>query len=59
MKITVRIASIYGTRVIYPVCAKANALAGLAGTKSLTPTAIKYIKELGYTIEVEPQEVTL
>lgn len=53
MKITVRLITQYGTQVIVPVCQTARQMAELAGTKNLTPQAIKIIKALGYTVAVE------
>lgn len=53
MNITVRLVNQYGTQVIVPVCVTAKTLAELAGTKNLTPVAIKLIKKLGYVVNVE------
>ena len=54
-KITVRIKHVYGNRLIYPVCEKALIFSKMLGTKTLTDSAINYIKQLGYSIEVEAQ----
>jgi len=51
--IVVRIKDVYGTQTVYPVCELAIGLAALAGTKTLTPAALKIIKSLGYQIAVE------
>jgi hypothetical protein len=51
--IIVRIKDVYGVQTIYPVCEIACGLAALAGTKTLTPGAIKIIRSLGYQIAVE------
>jgi hypothetical protein len=53
MSITVRIASNFGNRAVYPVCAKAKLLADMIGTKTFTDRAISQIKALGYDIIVE------
>ena len=53
--ITVQTKDIYGHEKIYPVCDTAIKLARLAGTKTLTPSAIKIIKSLGYTITEVPR----
>jgi len=53
MSITVRLTTQYGAQVIVPVCQTARQLAELAGTKNLTNHAIKLIKALGYTVNVE------
>jgi hypothetical protein len=54
--ITVRVTNNYGSHAVYPCCAVACKLAELAGTKTLTPMALRLIKELGYTI-VEEQAI--
>jgi len=51
--IIVRIKDVYGTQTVYPVCELAIGLAALAGTKTLTPAAIKIIRSLGYQIAIE------
>lgn len=48
--IEVRVETHYGRETIYPVCPKARAFAKIAGTKTLTPRAIKAIKALGYRV---------
>ena len=57
MKIKVEIKSVYGKRLIYPVCEKAKLFANLIGQKTLGELGyseynINSIKELGYSIEV-------
>jgi hypothetical protein len=52
-EITIKIKSVYGNDVIYPVCSDARLFAELAGTKTLTKQAIYVIKNLGYTVTVE------
>ena len=52
MEITVTIKSVYGEEKIYPTCAKAQAFADIAGTKTLTPQTLKLVKSLGYRINV-------
>lgn len=59
MSITVQIKNVYGNEVVYPVCEVARTLARLAGHKTLTSYDIQQIKQLGYTIVVEQQVVTL
>lgn len=54
--ITVRIRYVYGARKVYPVCRKAMALADIAGTKTLTDTALFEIQNnLGFAIKVEQE----
>lgn len=55
MTITVRIASNFGNRAIYPACDTSAKLADLIGTKTFTDRAIEQIKALGYTIAVAQQ----
>lgn len=52
----VRVMDVYGKRVVYPVCDKAKVFASIAGTKTLTDSTLMYIKKLGYTLHVIPQE---
>jgi hypothetical protein len=52
----VRVTDVYGKRVVYPVCDKAKVFASIAGTKTLTDSNLMYIKKLGYTLHVVPQE---
>lgn len=50
--IKVSIKSVYGSDVAYPVCDDAKEFANLAGTKTLTASAIRSIRRLGYAVEV-------
>ena len=45
--------NVYGNELVYPVNAKAKAIAKLAGSKTLTPQAIRIAKELGFRVEEE------
>tara|TARA_R110000765_G_scaffold18450_1_gene49370 strand:+ start:463 stop:675 length:213 start_codon:yes stop_codon:yes gene_type:complete len=53
--LTVEYKNVYGNELVYPVNAKAKAIARLAGSKTLTPQAIRISKELGFIIEEEVQ----
>jgi hypothetical protein len=53
----VRITNNYGSRVVYPVCDTARRFAALIGTKTLTPDAIQKIRDLGYAIHVQQEEI--
>jgi hypothetical protein len=55
MEITVKLKSVYGNDLIYPVCDKATLLASLTGKKTFTDESIKTIKNLGYTVTVQPE----
>jgi hypothetical protein len=59
MEIIVKITQNYGTEAIYPVCEAAQTFARLAGTKTLTRGTIALIKRLGYTVNVQQDQVTL
>lgn len=59
MQITVQVRNIYGVQTIYPVCSKAQLLARIAGTKTLTREAVSSIKSLGYTVYVQQDKVTV
>lgn len=52
MELTVEFKIVYGVDTVYPVCDKAKFFAALAGTKTLTPQAVKLIKQQGYTFRV-------
>ena len=58
-QITVQIKSIYGNEMIYPICPQAKIFAELAGTKTLTRTAINLIKDLGFKVNVVALPSTL
>ena len=53
--ITVEIKDVYGSQVVYPACEAAKAFARIAGTKTITPAALREIEALGYAIEVKSQ----
>ena len=55
MNIVVKMKSVYGNDLIYPVCPKAKLFARIAGSKTLTSHTIRKIYELGYEIAVETQ----
>ena len=55
--IKVSIKNVYGSDIIYPICDDAKEFANLAGTKSLTASAIRSIRRLGYSVEIIPQTI--
>lgn len=59
MEITVQIKTVYGNETIYPVDDSAKAFAKLAGTKTLTRSALQMIKALGYDVKVKADEIKL
>lgn len=52
-EITVKITKNYGVEAIYPIDENAQLFAQLAGTKTLTRSTLKIVKNLGYEIKVE------
>lgn len=58
-EVYVQIKQVYGNRVIYPACTKAQHFADIAGTKTLTMAAIQHIKCLGFEVKVQQEVVQL
>lgn len=56
MKIQIVIKNIYGNKTIYPFCDQSKLFARLAGTKTLTHSALITIEALGYEIETVQNE---
>ena len=54
MEISVKIKSVYGRDLVYPICDKAIAFARIANTDTLTELTIDQIKSLGYRVKVVP-----
>lgn len=59
MKIQVQLKNVYGNTTIYPICDKAKLFAALVGQKTLTARDIKHIKDLGYSVDVIQETVSL
>ena len=57
--VSVKVTKNYGVEAIYPANDAAKVFAKLCGTKTLTRSAIDLIKELGYGIMVQQEEVAL
>lgn len=55
MKIYIEVREVYGNKTVYPACKLSKAFADLAGTKTLTHTALCIIESMGYLIELKPQ----
>ena len=55
--ITVEVRSVYGRDTIYPVDAAAKAFAAIAGTTTITPEALRYIRALGYAVQCARQRI--
>ena len=48
--VTVTVRRVYGMPVIYPADANARAFAAIAGTKTITPAALRHIRNLGFDV---------
>jgi len=51
MKITVRIANVYGKPTVYPVCEKAKLFTALTGKKTLSGADCRIMRELGVKLD--------
>jgi len=58
-KVMVQIKNVYGAEKIYPVNTPGQLLAKLVGQKTLTRDNIAIIREMGFTVEVVQDRVTL
>lgn len=56
LEITVKVKSVYGKELVYPVCDKAHIFAAIAMNKTLTPEVLSCIKALGYTVKIQHKE---
>lgn len=56
-QLVVRVRSVYGTPTIYPVNEPAQLIAEIAGTKTLTHSALSAAERLGFTITVQPEPI--
>jgi hypothetical protein len=60
MEVQVFVRSVYGNPVIYPSNPAAEALAAIAGTKTLSPAVLKHAEKLGCTVvQVSDPRLTL
>jgi hypothetical protein len=59
MQITIKVKNVYGIETFYPACEKAELFARIAGTVTLTRNTLRDVKALGYTLQVQQQEVTV
>lgn len=57
-QITIRITNNFGNKAVYPVCETARKLADLIGTKTFTDVAIQKLINLGYTLNIQQQELS-
>ena len=59
MQINVRIISQYGQQRVFPACPTADLFCSIAGSKTLTDSAVRDIKALGYIVNVVQDLKTL
>ena len=57
--IIVKLKDVYGERKVYPVCVLAEEFARIANTKTLTPATLKSIRVLGFTVQIEVEELAI
>ena len=55
-KLKVKVKNVYGTDLVYPVCEKSKLFANLTNNQTLTETARRLIKLLGYSFEIVTEE---
>lgn len=55
----VKVRTVYGEQKVYPINDLAQTFAALTGHKTLTPAAIHLIKQLGYEVRVQQDEIEL
>jgi hypothetical protein len=56
--LTVKIERVYGEDKIYPVCQTSHLICDLLEQKTLTQRNITRLKEIGFSIEVKPNQPT-
>ena len=49
--LTVRLREVYGRTLAYPACAASQGIAAIAGTRTLTPHALRAAAAMGYAIK--------
>jgi hypothetical protein len=55
--IIVRVRDVYGQRKVYPVCSDAKLFAEIAGTTTLTDNTLRRIRDLGFDIKIQQEEL--
>lgn len=53
----IRAVDVYGQRKFYPACEKAETLARIAGTKTLTEGTLEQAQKLGFTVRLQQEMV--
>ena len=49
MNLTIEVKTVYGNRLVYPICKKAITLCQITNQKTFSQFAINKLKEVGYT----------
>lgn len=57
--IHVKLKTNYGQQTIYPNCESSKTFCKMLNQKTLTPLDVKHIRELGYKLVIDPQEVNI
>ena len=50
MNLIIEVKTVYGNRLVYPICKKAMTFAKISGHKTLTRETLQGIRELGYEV---------
>jgi len=56
-EVVVQLKNVYGNDLIYPVCGNAKKFSALVGKKTFSRTEIAWIKDLGFEVRVEAQQL--
>ena len=56
-EIQLEMRNVFGVDRIYPVCEKSQIFARITGLKTLQPTVIKEIENLGYELETRGEKL--
>ena len=56
-EVVVQLKNVYGNDLIYPVCGNAKKFSALVGKKTFSRTEIAWIKDLGFEVKVEAQQL--
>lgn len=59
MQITIETKEVYGNTLYYPVCDKAKTFAEMVNAKTLTPSVLRNIKQLGFQITIKQKELAI
>jgi|TARA_B100000519_G_C14100720_1_gene370882 hypothetical protein len=57
MKIVIKKKNVYGENMYYPVCKDSKLFADIAGTITLTIENLERIREIGFRLELQKEEI--